>query len=155
MEKSGIVRALLEKLEQELRRHQQANEKAVAGATDSESRAESKWDTGGLEASYLARGHAKQFALLSTQVQRLRGFVPSTFSNRPIGMGALVECEANGYAFQVLLLDCGGGIELSVDGIEVTVVTPESPLGAALLNKREGQQYAVPGGVSGTIRRVE
>jgi len=155
MDKAGILKSLLAELEAELRRQQQANEKAKAGATDSESRAETKWDTSGLEASYLARGHARQFALLSSQVQQLRGFVPHSFAGLPIGIGALTECEADGQAFHVFLLDCGGGIELVVDGTEVTIITKESPLGNALANKREGDRFAVPGGIAGTIRRVE
>ncbi|HSH09098.1 MAG TPA: hypothetical protein VK995_01830 [Oceanipulchritudo sp.] len=155
MDKAGILKSLLAELEAELRRQQQANEKASAGATDSESRAETKWDTSGLEASYLARGHARQFALLSSHVQRLRNFAPASFDGLPIGIGALVECVAEGQAFHLFLLDCGGGIELAIDGTEVTVITPESPIGNALSNKRQGDRFAVPGGISGTIRRVE
>ncbi|MEC7200257.1 MAG: transcription elongation factor GreAB, partial [Verrucomicrobiota bacterium] len=61
MDKILVWHQLKEAMEALLRRHQQANRQASAGATDEQSRAETKWDTSGLEASYLARGHARQF----------------------------------------------------------------------------------------------
>lgn len=141
-------------LDRELQRHHAANETAKAGATDSESRAESKWDTQGLEASYLARGHARQFAEFAQQAEILGGFKPASYSGKPIGTGALVECDIEGYRCFFFLLPCCGGMELQIDGIELTVVTPESPLGTALLNKLEGEPYSIPGAAAGMICRV-
>jgi hypothetical protein len=155
MDKVFILKSILAELEAELKRQQGANKQASANATDSEARAESKWDTQGIEASYLARGYAQQFALLSTQAKSLQSLELSSFAGQPIGVGALVECDFGGEASHVFLLPCCGGVDLDVDGAEITVVTPESPLGHALLNKRQGQPFATPGGISGTIRQVE
>jgi hypothetical protein len=155
MNKPMILKAVLAELEEELRRLLAANEQASAGATDSEARAETKWDTCGLEASYLARGHAEQFRTLAAQVGNLRGFSPADFTGRPIGAGALVEVDSGGEAMLFFLLHCGGGIELVVEGHEVTVITPESPVGAALLGKRQGDTYSFRAGLSGKILSVE
>ena len=96
MNKTLIIQTLRATLQNELQRHFAANKRASAGATDSESRAETKWDTCGLEASYLARGHAQQFNQLSSDIQKLQGIIVSDYSNRPMGTGALVEVDIDG-----------------------------------------------------------
>ncbi|MEN7972834.1 MAG: transcription elongation factor GreAB [Verrucomicrobiota bacterium] len=155
MDKTMILEALFAELEEELRRLQAANEQASAGATDSEARAETKWDTCGLESSYLARGHAQQFQSLAAEVQNLRAFAAPDFRGRPIGAGALVEVELGGDAMLFFLLHCGGGIDLMVEGREVTVITPESPVGAALLDRQTGDTFSFRAGAEGKILRVE
>jgi transcription elongation GreA/GreB family factor len=155
MDKLKILKAVQESLEDELRRQLAAQETAAAGATHTEAKAESKWDTCGLEQSYLARGHAKQFEALARQVEELRSFVPPCLSGKSIGAGALVETEMDGETFLFFLLNCGGGTELEVDGREITVITPESPVGAALVGKRQGVAYSFRAGITGKIRLVE
>ena len=155
MNKPMILKALIAEREKELHRLLAANERASAGATDSESKAETKWDTCGLEASYLARGHAEQFKTLAAEVHNLRGFVASDYTDRPIGVGALVEVEMGGEAMLFFLLHCGGGIDLAVAGREVTVITPESPVGAALLDKQQGESFSFRAGAAGKILNVE
>lgn len=155
MNKPMILKALLAELEEDLRRQLAANEAASAGATDGEARAETKWDTCGLEASYLARGHAQQFQALAADVHNLRGFVAADYSDRPVGVGALVTVDAAGETLLFFLLHCGGGIELEVDGREVTVITPGSPVGAALADKVQGAAFSFRAGLSWKILRVE
>jgi len=155
MNKPMILKALLAELEEELRRLMAANEQASAGATDSEARAETKWDTCGLESSYLARGHAQQFQALVADVENLRAFTAPDFSGRPIGVGALAEVEMGGEAMLFFLLHCGGGIDLTVEDREVTVITPESPVGTALLDKQPGDSFSFRAGVEGKILSVE
>jgi len=155
MDKKKILRAVVAELEEELRRQLAAQQTAAAGATHAEARAETKWDTCGLEQSYLARGHAKQFELLARQVEVLRKFVLPDFSGKPIASGALVETELDGETLLFFLLECGGGTELRIDGREITVITPESPVGAALTGKRQGDAYSFRAGLAGEIRRVE
>jgi hypothetical protein len=154
MNKLMILKALLLELEEELRRLQAANEAASAGATDSEARAETKWDTCGLEASYLARGHAEQFKTLAADVHNLLGFVAPDYTGRPIGVGALVEVDMGGDAMLFFILHCGGGIDLMIEGREVTVITPESPVGSALLDKKEGDSFSFRAGASGNVLTI-
>ena len=155
MDKSIILKAVLVELKEELQRQLKGQETAAAGATHAEAKAETKWDTCGLEQSYLARGLAQQFEALARQVEELRAFVPSDFTDRPIGTGALVETELGGEKSLFILLNCGGGVELTVDGREITVITPESPVGAALLDKKQGAAFSFRPGEEGEILRVE
>ena len=154
MKKTTILKAVLAELENDLHRLQAANEDASAGATSSEARAETKWDTCGLESSYLARGHALQFKALAAHVHELRSFFIPSFKGKPIGSGALVEVEQSGEAMLFFLLPCGGGVEVTVEGREVTVITPESPVGAALLDKNEGDTYSFRVGSTEKILNV-
>ncbi len=155
MNKAKILKAVLAELEEDLRRQLAAQETAAAGATHGEAKAETKWDTCGLEQSYLARGHAKQFELLANLVEELRAFVPPDFSGKPVGIGALVETEMGGEKVLFMLLKCGGGIEVDVGGREITVITPESPVGAALLDKKQGETYSFRVGMEGTVLKVD
>ena len=142
MKKKTILEAVLAELENDLHRLQAANEDASAGATSSEARAETKWDTCGLESSYLARGHAQQFKALAASVHELRATPLLSFEGKPIAEGALVEVKQGGEAMLFFLLPCGGGVEVIFEGREITVITPESPVGAALLGKEEGDTYS-------------
>jgi hypothetical protein len=155
MEKSDILAAILAELDSELRRFQGANKEAAASATDSEFKAESQWDTGGLEASYLARGYAQQFAQMSEQARRLRAFFLADFSGKAIGTGALVECDLDGFTSLIFLLPCAGGLDLVLNEREITTVTPDSPLGKTLMGKRDGDAYSLPSGLTGRILRVQ
>ena len=155
MNKTTILEALLVHLEEDLHRLQAANEDASAGATNSEARAETKWDTCGLESSYLARGHAQQFQALAESVHELRATPLLSFAGKSIAEGALVEVEQGGEAMLFFLLPCGGGVEVTIEGRDITVITPESPVGAALLDKEQGETYSFRAGSTETILSVE
>lgn len=155
MNKAKILKTVIEALEEELRVQLKGQEMAAEGATHVEAKAESKWDTCGLEQSYLARGLAKQFEALSVGVMELRSFQPLDFSGKPIGVGALVETEMDGYRDWFFLLECGGGTEVKVDGATITVITPESPVGGALMGKGVEASYSFRTGFEGTILSVE
>ncbi len=155
MDKNEILKSVLAEMEEDLRRQLAANESASAGATHAEARAETKWDTCGLEQSYLARGHAQQFDLLAQQVEDLRKFVPPDFSGRSVGVGALVETEMAGERTQFFLLESSGGLELTVDGRKITVITPKSPVGAALMDRSQDEAYSFRAGAEGRILSVE
>ncbi|QBG47512.1 transcription elongation factor GreAB [Verrucomicrobia bacterium S94] len=155
MDKSNVLKAVIDALEEELRVQLKGQKMAAEGATHVEAKAESKWDTCGLEQSYLARGLAKQFEALAAGVLELRSFQPPDFSGKPIGTGALIEAEMDGFRDWFFLLDCGGGTEVTVDdGVAVTVITPESPVGAALAGKTEGDVYSFRAGAEGVILSV-
>jgi hypothetical protein len=151
MDKSELMKALLECMESQLRRHHAANKQASDGATNEESRAETKWDTCGLEASYLARGHAMQFKQLAAQIDELRSMSTVSFQDKPIGIGAFVEVDIDGFRDFFFLMHHGGGIELKLEMGVVTVITPESPVGAALKGKKAGASYQLKSGLSGKI----
>jgi hypothetical protein len=129
--KAKLKAELLAALEAQLAAARAAHEQAASAATHEEARPENDKDTRGLEQSYLARGHAQRVADLEVAVAVTQTFAPRTFSqDDPIALGALVDLEDGR---KLWLAPHGGGVELSGG---VTVVTPTSPLGKALLGKR-------------------
>lgn len=129
--KAQLKAELLAALEAQLASARAAHEQAASAATHEEARPENDKDTRGLEQSYLARGHAQRVAELETAVAVLQTFAPRQFSDDDaIALGALVALEDGRTLW---LAPHGGGVEL---GGGITVVTPTSPLGKALLGKR-------------------
>jgi transcription elongation GreA/GreB family factor len=57
--------------------------------------------------------------------------------------GGLVELEINQMHAFYLLVPAGGGLVTRVDGKAVQVITPNSPLGDALLGKKVGDEAEV------------
>jgi hypothetical protein len=154
MNKTALLRAVIAELENDLHRQQQANKQASAGATDGEARAETKWDTCGLESSYLARGHALQFKALVADLETLRTFMIPVYASLPIGIGALIETELDKEKMLCFLLPCAGGIEVNFEGRSVSVITSSSPIGVALVGKKQGDKFSFRAGSAGKILSV-
>jgi hypothetical protein len=134
---------LLEKIRMELKSRLERLAKAAmdahAAATDPDSKAESKYDTRSLEASYLAAGQARQVDELAEAVRILEAFTPPDFAMEdPIGMGALVEADIRGETSLLLLVPSAGGMVVRMDGQEITLLTPASTLYQNLLGRKAG-----------------
>ena len=146
MDKRRLIDQLLAHLDAELDRYTHAARAAQAGATDDQSRAENKYDTRGLEASYLAHGQTRQ-AQETLQARKLiaalgyRAFDPG----EPVNIGALVELDSHGERAFYYVGPSAGGTEIVHDGQEVLVITGQSPLGRQLLGKRTGERLAIGG----------
>lgn len=158
MNKSDVLKKIIEAQAAKLEGQRRAAEDAFHGATDSEVQSESKYDTRGLESSYLARGHAMQFEALIDDLRVLRAFHPANFSQgRPIALGALALVAAPAAHFAYFILPNSGGLDLTLDwdgkDLELTVITPDTPLARSLMGKKTGDtivlgsQAAVIGGV--------
>lgn len=140
MDKSALAAALLAELRLRYDRAVAALSGAREAATGADTKAENKYDTRGLEASYLAAGQAEQADELLRAIHAVEAFPFRDFdSDDPIDLGALVETEQHGEPRLHLLAPAGGGILLATeDGGEVTVLGPASPLAARLIGKSSG-----------------
>lgn len=141
-------------LEVELVRLGGANVQVSSGAMHSAPNAEKQRDTTGLEAAYLAHGYSMKCATLAKQIEELQNLEPEDFSGQEIDVGALVEVEVNGETDCYMLLHCGGGMEVGVDGRLITVITPESPLGEALMGNIEAGAFSIRPGMEGIVLEV-
>lgn len=120
-----------------------AFDRSHAGATSDQARAESKYDTRGLEESYLANGLAKavsEYEVALADLDSCRTLKPKA----QVGVGALIRCEGEAEMVSFLLSRSGGGIEAAVAGEEITVITPESPLAQKLMGLTEGERISAP-----------
>ncbi len=152
--KRTILDAILKELKTELARQHSANERSSIGAMHSAPNAEKQRDTTGLEAAYLAHGYAKQCTTLAKQIEELKNLEVEDFTGQEVDVGALVEVDMNGEIDLYMLLHCGGGSEVTVDGRLITVITPESPIGEALMGNIEAGSFSVRTGMEGIILDV-
>lgn len=120
----------------------QAHAAALEGATHTEARAENPKDTRGLEQSYLARGQAQRVADLEAGLAQVTTLALRTFGpTDAIAMSALVTLEDDRGAQQHLFIaPHGGGTVLTTN---IKVVTPDSPIGLALLGKRVDDEVEI------------
>jgi transcription elongation GreA/GreB family factor len=132
-DKARLRTELLGRLEAQLATARAAHAAAIEGAIDDEARPENDKDTRGLEQSYLARGYAQRVAELEAAVAAIAAMTIANQSR--VAIGAVVVA-------------LGGGVELG----DVTVLTPTSPLGRALLGKRVDDDCEVAAG--GTQRTL-
>jgi len=115
---------------------------AHEAATHEECIPDNKYDTTALEASYIAQGQANRAqeirrALESYRALQLRHFDDDT----PIRLTALVVLEDDdGGRKQLFLGPEAGGLKIADGAAEIIVITPQSPLGRALIGKQTGDQ---------------
>jgi len=139
--KHAIVKKIVARLTEELQVYFRAAQFSRAEATHESSKAESKYDTRGLEASYLARGQSKQAAELEAAIADFEKLPVKNFgAGEPIDLGALVELEHGGENSIYFIGPRAGGTEVLHDKKEILVITPQSPLGEQLMGKKSGEQ---------------
>lgn len=159
MNKAALVEKIVEALGDELERMAKAARASHAEATDPQSKAEHKYDTRGLEAAYLAGGQARKVAEFDEAIGLFRKLRLREFGKADlIDLGALVQIEMRGGKSWYFVGPRRGGLEVELDGEEITVITPEAPLGAALMEKKAGMKFMFGSGrdaVSGKILAVE
>ncbi len=102
--------------------------------------------TGAQRALNLAGGLSARSAAALEARQTVASFSPRPLKKgEPIGLGALVEVEGDSGGKTLFLAPVGGGTELTGpegDGV-FQVVTPQSPLGRAVMGKRVGASFEV------------
>lgn len=125
-----------------------------AEATDDENKAEDKYDTRGLEASYLAHGQSKAAEEAALALAQFRALPARDFTaTDPIGLGARVTLESRGTRSHYFVGPRAGGTELDVAGELIMVITPQSPLGRQLLGRKVGESLMLDvGGRRGESR---
>src|SRR4051812_38446615 len=139
MDKKKLVTTILAKLEQDLNTAIQAARAALDDATHEENKPENEYDTRGLEASYLAGAQAERAAQIEEQISLYKFLQIKSFgADEVISSTALVQVETNGRASFVFVMSKGGGLVLQFDGQAVQVVTPNSPLGEAIIGLKAG-----------------
>ena len=153
--KASLRDGIILQLRQELVRQTSAAEASRDEAISEESRAENKWDTHSQEAAYLAEGQAKLAAEIRDNIELYATLLLPEFTPAdPIAVGAIVELENAGNRTSYFVGPRAGGLELSIDGRSILVLTPQSPLGRQLIGKREGDTLQTAGRGKPAIQRI-
>jgi len=145
MNKYAVHNLILEKLEDDLEIALRAAQTAYETATHEENIAENKYDTLGLEASYLAAGQAKRVEEIRQALALCQNLVLRPYDEQlGIQVGALLGLEdENGHEQWLFLGPDAAGLKVYVVGQLITVITPRSPLGKSLLGKFEGDEVEI------------
>ena len=154
MNKRALVDKVVQQLTAEVQTFFKAARAAHAEATHEQSKAEDKYDTRGLEASYLARGQSRQAAEMEQAIAEFQALPLRDFSpNDPIDVGAYVELNGKRENACYFIGPRAGGTEVACDGKEILVITPQSPLGQQLVGKKKGDRIKLEiAGVSEQLR---
>ena len=148
MDKRSLVEQLATKLRASALTAQQAGasaaEMAREGATPSERRDDARV---AIEFGGLARGQSLRAEKARSEMDLLESFRPQPLPRGAhVALGAVVEVESNdGQGRTFFLAPVGGGAELTAPGGDgfLSVVTPASPLGRAVLGRRVGESVEV------------
>jgi len=145
MDKQELIRKFVEAISSDLAVLTQAAMHAHEAATHAESKAEDQYDTRGLEASYLAGAQSKRAMELDEMRSLYQHIQVKTFGGEsPIAATAVIELEdEDGKRTYYFMMPKGGGLSVLQDGKTVHIVTPQSPLGEAMMGKTLGDSIEV------------
>ena len=120
---------------------------AYKTATADENVAENKYDTLGLEASYLAQGQAQRVAECEEDIAGYKLLEKSDISDMTsISLGALIHIvNEQGVEQKLFLGPKAGGVTVSYHekgvALEFQIITSSSPIGLALLKREDGDEF--------------
>jgi transcription elongation GreA/GreB family factor len=142
MNKSELIKSIVAGLAESLSVLEKAARASHFEATHESSKAESKYDTRGLEAAYLAGGQARAAKEIIDAIKIYEGLAARDFKlDEPIDLGALVEVKTDGVRSIYFIGPKSGGLEVQFGKKEVVVITPQSPLGENLKGKKAGDRW--------------
>ena len=145
MEKHDVHKVVIAALLSRYETAKWAAKQAHEAATNEESVAENKYDTFGLEASYLAHGQSQRVLECEKDWLVFDKKQPVLFDGEgAIDLWCLVtltelesSCGASKYFF---LSPCAGGLTVEINEKTLYLVTLSSPVGKALLGKYVGDE---------------
>jgi transcription elongation GreA/GreB family factor len=147
-DKKKLLQRIIQEIQKDLDILVRSAIEAREAATHSESKQEGKYDTRGLEASYLASGQARRAQELEELIHTLKNIEPSDFSDQtPIRSTALIELSSDNSNQDVaekifiFLVPKGGGLNFEHQGFKVKIIACNSPLGAELLGRLKGEVF--------------
>lgn len=147
MDKSLIIEKIIDSIEADLAKTTAAALESAESATHEESRSEGKYDTRGLETSYLATGQAQHALELREALAATRAFSPPEFdSSSPIALGAVVQTFSSQGTELFFVAPAYGGIDIQTgDEQIITVISPKSPIGREMIGRNVGDRLSAGG----------
>lgn len=147
MDKKFLVEQLTEKLRESAQVARKAGQAAADEARDGATSAE-KRENARVSQEYagLARGQSARAERVRAEISTLETFRPGPLpKGARIAVGAIVEVEDEGLGRTFFLAPVGAGVELTGPGGDgfLSVVTPVSPVGKAVLGRKVGDTIEV------------
>lgn len=141
--KSEILQLFFEDLERELNTLVEAAFAAREAATNPEAKAENKYDTRGLEASYLAGAQAKRAGELRESINKLKKVELREYSegDEIESMAIVTVQNEDDVEKKFFLVPIEGGAKIQHESATYFFVTPDSPIGQCLWNQSVGHEF--------------
>lgn len=137
MKKKLLIKEIIGSLESELASTLEAAKNAHLAAIDDQSVAETQYDTLAIEAGYLAEGQTRRVQEIRQALAKYDAMKLMSFDeNSPIALSALVQLskdEVENHWF--FIGPAAGGFRTKINQKHYTVITPQSPMGQAMLGK--------------------
>ena len=144
MTKRLVIQKIIETFQSEMETYIRAAKFSHAEATAEENQAENKYDTRGLEASYLATGQANKIVEIEESIAAFDALRGRKFNEADgIDVGALIEISQDGERAHYFIGPSAGGTEIEIGETEVLVITPQSPLGSQLKGAKQGSKMNI------------
>lgn len=143
-DKEKVLNLVLKELRQNLEVLVKSAFEAKEFSTNEESKAENKYDTRGLEASYLASGQAQRAQKLKEQIYLIEKVELQRLSGKA-GIGSIVEVLIEESQKKYLFLLPSGGVEVDYHGEKIQTITIESPIGNNLHENESGHEFEING----------
>lgn len=145
MNKTHLLQLISDRLQFDLDIAERAAQTAYEAATHEENIAENKYDTLGLEASYLAAGQARRVEEIRQSLALYRQASAKPFDeSRGIQVGDLVTLEGdNGEMRYLFLGPDAAGLKIHLGDCLVTVITARAPLGQSLIGKLQDDSVEI------------
>lgn len=159
MNKQRLLEQILVTLEVIRQQAINAAMQAYTTATADENVAENKYDTLGLEASYLAQGQAQRVAECEQDIAAYTLLLQAGISEiLSVSIGALVHIiNDQGVEQRLFIGPKSGGLTVNYADKnrmqEIQIITPASPIGAALLKREEGEEFELK--IGGRVHHYE
>lgn len=133
--KLQIIAELISIREKDLALAKEAGESTKSLAQSEEFKAESKWDTRGIEAGYLASAQQRRIKEIESELNSLNTLCDlikkqNDRQMEEIGVGSFVVTETINYFISFFT----GGVKLTIDNQRIQVVSKDSPIGKKLID---------------------
>lgn len=145
MNKKALVTIIIRSLEQELSQAISAANEAHAAAVDDQSIAETQYDTLAIEASYLAEGQSRRVQELQTAIRKYQELTLLSFNeDTTISMTAFIQLSQDSHKKHWFFIGpAAGGFRCKLSENQITVITPQSPMGLALIGKCQDEDVDI------------
>lgn len=150
MNKSHILKLIVEQLSHDLDVLFKAAKTAHEASIHAENIPDNKYDTLGLEASYIAQGQANRAQEIKQALQSYNQLTLQRFDDdSAIRLTALVTLQTGDGATKTIFIGpLEGGLRVMDHQTGITVITPGSPLGRSLIGRRTGDCIEIGNGSS-------
>ena len=143
LNKENILIKICDLLRQQCEQSKKALDESHQNAIDPENIPENKYDTTGLEASYLVQGQARHLEELEDTLKSYERFKFPEY-NGTVQLGSLVLIEDDDYnEIYYFIGPKTGGINIEEGDVSVTLISFNSPIGQKLIGKYVGDPIEI------------